>query len=90
MGVNRKQDCLKNPSKPISGSRSLVNRLQSSLGANSNGFAEFTKWVKPKGIHSLFKRKPWEWAFFKTVRVHTDCNVEFEGHRYNAPKPVLG
>ena len=34
--------------------------------------------------------QPWEWAFFKTVRVHTDCNVEFEGHRYNAPKPVLG
>ncbi|MGH8849185.1 MAG: IS21 family transposase, partial [Polaromonas sp.] len=26
--------------------------------------------------------QPWEWASFKTVRVHIDSHVELEGHRY--------
>jgi hypothetical protein len=30
--------------------------------------------------------QPWEWAVFKTVRVHVDSHVEFEGHRYSAPQ----
>ena len=25
--------------------------------------------------------QPWEWASFKTARVHIDSHIEFEGHR---------
>ena len=34
--------------------------------------------------------QPWEWAVFKTVRVHVDSHVEFEGHRYSAPNALVG
>jgi hypothetical protein len=34
--------------------------------------------------------QPWEWAVFKTVRVHIDSHVEFEGHRYSAPHALVG
>ena len=34
--------------------------------------------------------QPWEWAVFKTVRVHIDSHVEFEGHRYSAPNALVG
>lgn len=34
--------------------------------------------------------QPWQWAVFKTVRVHVDCHVEFEGHRYSAPNALVG
>ena len=34
--------------------------------------------------------QPWEWAVFKTVRVHIDSHVEFEGHRYSAHNAVVG
>jgi hypothetical protein len=31
---------------------------------------------------------PWEWAVFKTVRVHINSHVEFEGHRYSVPNAL--
>jgi transposase len=34
--------------------------------------------------------QPWEWAVFKTVRVHVDSHVEFEGHRYSVPNALVG
>ena len=34
--------------------------------------------------------QPWEWAVFKTVRVHIDSHVEFEGHRYSVPHALVG
>jgi transposase len=34
--------------------------------------------------------QPWEWAVFKTVRVHIDSHVEFEGHRYSVPNALIG
>jgi transposase len=35
-------------------------------------------------------QQPWEWASFKTVRVHIDSHVEFEGHRYSVPNSLVG
>ena len=32
----------------------------------------------------------WEFAVFKTVRVHIDQHVEFEGHRYSVPQALVG
>ena len=32
----------------------------------------------------------WEWASFKTARVHIDSHVEFEGHRYSVPNALVG
>lgn len=32
----------------------------------------------------------WEWAVFKTVRVHVDSHVQFEGHFYSAPNALVG
>lgn len=34
--------------------------------------------------------QPWEWAVFRTVRVHIDSHVEFEGHRYSVPNALVG
>jgi transposase len=34
--------------------------------------------------------QPWQWAVFKTVRVHVDSHVEFEGHRYSVPHALVG
>jgi transposase len=34
--------------------------------------------------------RPWEWADFKTARVHPDSHVEFEGHRYSVPHALVG
>ena len=34
--------------------------------------------------------QPWEWAVFKTVRVHIDSHVEFEAHRYSVPNALVG
>lgn len=34
--------------------------------------------------------QPWEWATFKTVRVHIDSHIEFEGHRYSVPNALVG
>jgi len=32
----------------------------------------------------------WEWAVFKTVKVHIDQHIEFEGHRYSVPHTLVG
>ncbi len=32
----------------------------------------------------------WEWAVFKTARVHIDSHIEFEGHRYSEPHALVG
>ncbi|MDD5059494.1 MAG: IS21 family transposase [Sideroxydans sp.] len=32
----------------------------------------------------------WEWAVFKTVKVHIDQHIEFEGHRYSVPHALVG
>ena len=32
----------------------------------------------------------WELAVYKTVRVHIDQHVEFEGHRYSVPHSLVG
>ncbi len=34
--------------------------------------------------------QPWEFAVYKTVRVHIDHHVEFEGHRYSVPQALVG
>ncbi|MBC7917077.1 MAG: IS21 family transposase [Rhodoferax sp.] len=34
--------------------------------------------------------QPWEWASFKTVRVHIDSHVELDGHRYSVPNALIG
>lgn len=34
--------------------------------------------------------RQWEWATFKTARVHPDSHVEFEGHRYSVPHALVG
>jgi transposase len=34
--------------------------------------------------------RPWQWATFKTVRVHIDYHVEVEGHRYSVPHALVG
>ena len=32
----------------------------------------------------------WELAIYKTVRVHVDQHIEFEGHRYSVPQSLVG
>ena len=32
----------------------------------------------------------WELALYKTVRVHIDQHIEFEGHRYSVPQSLVG
>lgn len=34
--------------------------------------------------------QPWEWAVFKSVRVHIDHHVEIDGHRYSVPQNLVG
>ncbi len=34
--------------------------------------------------------QPWEFATYKTVRVHIDHHVEIEGHRYSVPQSLVG
>jgi len=33
--------------------------------------------------------QPWEWASYKTVRVHIDQHVEIDGHRYSVPQALV-
>lgn len=35
-------------------------------------------------------RSAWQWAMFKTVRVHIDYHVEIEAHRYSVPHALVG
>jgi transposase len=34
--------------------------------------------------------QPWEWAVFKSVRVHIDHHIEIDGHRYSVPQNLVG
>lgn len=34
--------------------------------------------------------QPWEYATYKSVRVHIDQHVEIEGHRYSVPQALVG
>ena len=34
--------------------------------------------------------QPWEFATYKTVRVHIDCHIELDGHRYSVPQALVG
>jgi len=34
--------------------------------------------------------QPWEYASYKTVRVHIDQHVEIDGHRYSVPQALVG
>ena len=34
--------------------------------------------------------QPWEWASYKTVRVHIDHHVEIDAHRYSVPQNLVG
>ncbi len=34
--------------------------------------------------------QPWQWATFKTVKVHIDYHVEVQGHRYSVPHSLVG
>jgi transposase len=34
--------------------------------------------------------QPWEFAVFRTVRVHIDHHVEIDGHRYSVPQALVG
>ena len=34
--------------------------------------------------------QPWQWATFKSVRVHIDYHVEVEAHRYSVPHTLVG
>lgn len=35
-------------------------------------------------------QQTWELAIYKTVRVHVDQHIEFEGHRYSVPQSLVG
>ena len=34
--------------------------------------------------------QPWEWAAFKSVRVHLDHHIKIDGHRYSVPQNLVG
>ena len=34
--------------------------------------------------------QPWQWATFKTVKVHIDYHVEVQGHRYSVAHSLVG
>jgi transposase len=34
--------------------------------------------------------QPWEFAQYKSVRVHIDHHIEFEAHRYSVPQALVG
>ncbi len=54
-------------------------------GSRSSAFAQ----IDAPALSAL-PAQPWEWASFKTVRVHIDSHIEFEGHRYSVPHALVG
>lgn len=54
-------------------------------GSRASVFAE----IDAPALRAL-PMQPWEWAVFKTVRVHIDSHVEFDGHRYSVPHAFIG
>jgi len=54
-------------------------------GSRASAFAEFdAPALQPLPTQS------WELAVYKTVRVHVDQHIEFEGHRYSVPHALIG
>ena len=54
-------------------------------GSRASAFAE----LDAPALQAL-PLQPWEWAAFKSVRVHIDHHVEIEGHRYSVPNNLVG
>jgi transposase len=68
----------------------LLTRLNNKLfqklpGSRASAFAQLDA-----PALSPLPLQPWEWASFKTVRVHIDSHIEFEGHRYSVPHALVG
>ena len=68
----------------------LLERLNNKLfqklpGSRASAFAE----IDAPALQAL-PAQPWEFAVFKTVKVHIDYHVEFEGHRYSVPQALVG
>lgn len=54
-------------------------------GSRASAFAELdAPALKP------LPAQGWELAVYKTVRVHIDQHIEFEGHRYSVPQALVG
>ena len=67
----------------------LLERLNNKLfqklpGSRASAFAE----IDAPALQAL-PAQPWEFAVFKTVKVHIDYHVEFEGHRYSVPQALV-
>ncbi len=54
-------------------------------GSRASAFAE----LDAPALQAL-PLQPWEFAVYKSVRVHVDHHVEFEGHRYSVPQALVG
>lgn len=54
-------------------------------GSRASAFAE----LDAPALQSL-PLQTWELAVYKTVRVHIDQHIEFEGHRYSVPQSLVG
>ncbi len=54
-------------------------------GSRASTFAE----LDAPALQAL-PQQPWEFATYKTVRVHIDHHVEIEGHRYSVPQSLVG
>jgi transposase len=68
----------------------LLERLNNKLfqklpGSRASAFAE----IDAPALQAL-PTQPWEFAVFKTVKVHIDYHVEFDGHRYSVPQALVG
>jgi transposase len=64
----------------------LNNRAFQKLpGSRASVFAE----IDAPALMAL-PEQAWEWAVFKTARVHIDSHIEFEGHRYSVPHALVG
>ena len=68
----------------------LLERLNSKVfqklpGSRTSAFAQ----LDAPALQPL-PAQPYELATFKTVRVHIDHHIEFEGHRYSVPQSLVG
>ena len=68
----------------------LLDRLNAKLfqklpGSRATAFAA----IDAPALQPL-PAQPWEWASYKTVRVHIDHHVEIDGHRYSVPQTLVG
>ncbi len=60
-------------------------RFQKMPGSRASCFVQIdSPALQPLPAHA------WEFAVFKTVRVHVDQHVEFESHRYSVPQSLVG